>query len=158
MLSALKSFFSPSPLLEEAHALYVQIVARARDPKFYTDFGVPDTLDGRFDLIALHLSFELYRLRAQPQTGELMRALQEVFFADMDRSLREMGVSDTGVGKRIKKMTQAFYGRLQVYEIALQNSDSLREALLRNLYRGGDVNPARVDGLISYLSRMEKSG
>ena len=153
MLAALKSFFGPFPITEQAHAAYVRIVSQSRNQKFYTDFGVADTIDGRFDVIVLHLSLVLNRLKSEQQMGEFKRVLQEVFFADMDRSLREMGVTDTGVGKRIKKMTQAFYGRLQTYEIAFDDEKLLAEALSRNLYRGIIVSETVSSAIANYIQR-----
>ena len=117
MISALKKIFSPQPYQQEAHQLYVTLVEQARAPLFYSEYEVPDTIDGRFDMIVLHVCLLCKRLRDIDTDAsiELSRALMETFFADMDRSLREMGSTDTGVGKRIKKMSQAYFGRLQAY-------------------------------------------
>lgn len=138
MFAALKQIFSAPSYQQEAHALYVNIVAEARTPKFYTDYAVPDTLDGRFDMITLVMFTVIDRLKKEntEQSLEFLRTLSEVFFSDMDRSLREMGSTDTGVGKRIKKMSQAFYGRLLAYQAAGSDASKMHEALLRNLYRG----------------------
>lgn len=138
MLS-LKSFLSPSPFQAEARAAYLSVVAQSRNPIFYTEYGVPDTLDGRFDLIVLHMFLVMHRLRNE-KAGEFIRAFQETFFADMDRSIREMGVSDTGVGKRIKKMSEAFFGRIRAYEESLSDKETLKVSLMRNLYRS-DATP-----------------
>src|SRR5262245_47098433 len=104
-----------SPLKRHAQALYVALVEAARRPFLYTDFSIPDTLDGRFDAIVVHLFLLVRRLRQEPGARNLAlaRHLQEAFIADMDRSLREMGVGDTGVGHRIKKMGGALAGRLR---------------------------------------------
>ncbi len=138
MLKAISNLFSAPPYRDESHALYVRIVEQARAPEFYTSYGVPDTLDGRFDLITLHMFLAIDRLKkiGSIEAMELLRAVSEVFFADMDRSLREMGSSDTGVGKRIKNMSQAFYGRQLAYQTAGGDTGKLQEALLRNVYRG----------------------
>lgn len=138
MLAALKSIFAAPAYQHEAHQLYLRIVESARQPVFYTDYAVPDTLDGRFDMIALHMFLVTHRLKKEntPEALEFLRAVSEVFFADMDRSLREMGASDTGVGKRIKNMSQAFYGRQLAYQTAGDDEAKMAEALLRNLYRG----------------------
>src|SRR5271156_4707651 len=98
MLTAIKHIFTPHPSKQQAHDAYLAIVAQSRDPVFYTDWHVPDTLDGRFDVIVLHM---FLALTAHEKDAEFCRALSEFFFADMDRSLREMGVGDTGVGKRV---------------------------------------------------------
>ncbi len=121
---------------ESAAALYRTVVAKARSPRFYSDAGVPDTLDGRFELIALHAFMVLRRLQADPdRTGVLAQALFDAMFADMDRSLREMGAGDLGVGRRVKFMASSFLGRIKAYEGGLESGDeALRSALLRNLY------------------------
>lgn len=152
MLAALKNWLSPSPIRVRAHECYVHITQQSRRSVFYADWQVPDTLDGRFDIIVLHLCLVLERLgdtRADEELGEFSRYLQECFFADMDRSLREMGVSDTGVGKRVKKMAEAFYGRQQSYG----NEAVLAEALKRNVYRDESVDAATLAALEAYVVR-----
>jgi cytochrome b pre-mRNA-processing protein 3 len=155
MLSALKTLFSPSPLREQAHDAYVLLVRQSRQPFFYKEYEVPDTVDGRFDVMALHLFMVIHRLRSETEkeAGEFIRALTEVFFADMDRSLREMGVGDTGISRRIKNMAQAFYGRLTVYEQSFTDPDKLAESLTRNLYRGTEKSPEIILAVIAYMQR-----
>jgi cytochrome b pre-mRNA-processing protein 3 len=121
-----------------ATALYASILDRAREPHFFASLGVPDTVDGRFETLALHAFLVLLRLKSEPSeaaTG-LSRALLEAFFADMDRSLREMGAADLGVGRRVKAMAQALFGRIGAYEKALAEAGdaALEAALRRNLY------------------------
>jgi len=141
-----------SPLKRQAQALYVAIVAQARQPFLYRDFGIADTLDGRFDAIILHMFPVIRRLKRTPEARmlSLARLLQEAFIADMDRSLREMGVGDTGVGHRIKKMGGALGGRLRAYESAVNDVAAMREALVRNVYRG--VPDTRVSALAAYVA------
>ena len=136
MLAQLTRLFIPPAEQAQAQTVYMALVKQARRPVFYTDMQVPDTLDGRFELILLHLFLLLYRLQHDTSTSSTkqQRLLLETFFADMDRSIRELGVSDTGVGKRVKKMAAAFYGRRQAYEEALLDPQALQEALRRNLY------------------------
>ncbi len=138
MLEGLKSIFSAPAYQQESHLLYLRVVETARQPKFYTDYAVPDTIDGRFDMIAIHMFLVTNRLRkdGSPEALEFLRAVSEVFFADMDRSLREMGSTDTGVGIRVKKMSQAFYGRQLAYQTAGDDEAKMAEAILKNLYRG----------------------
>lgn len=144
------SLFRRRPLQQSANALYLALVAQARQPIFYLSFGVPDTLDGRFDMIALHAFLLLHRLKMAQghEFGSLPADLsQEVFdlmFADMDRNLREMGVGDLGIAPKVKTMARAFYGRVAAYEAGLDASEPsvLLDALKRNLYRG--VNPAEI--------------
>ena len=130
--------------------LYVAVVEQARQPAFYLDHRVPDTVDGRFELIALHTFLVLHRLtRDGERTRGLGQALFDRLFADMDRSLREMGAGDMGVGKRIQHMAQGFYGRMAAYREALAAAGAALEgALRRNLY--GTV----PDGTISLAAMV----
>lgn len=153
---SLKKLFAPAPFAGEAHIAYGNVVMQARNPWFYKMQGVPDTVDGRFDLIVLHLFLAANRLQQEVSTGtsEFIRVLSEVFFADMDRSLREMGSTDTGTGKRVKAMAQAFYGRLQSYEQSAANEHALKESLRRNLYRESNtVLPEQLSALADYVQR-----
>ena len=133
--------------------LYAQIVAQARRPVFYERYAVADSLDGRFDLIVLHLHLVLERLGGLAGGDTLQRALQEVFFADLDRSLREMGVGDLSVGKRVKQMARAFYGRVAAYDAPLRTGDgaALAAALRRNLWRGTDPGEGVAEALAAHL-------
>lgn len=130
------------PEQAQAVAIYEAIVAQARHPALYRDHGVPDTVDGRFEMVVLHMVSLFQRLGrddngAQPVVQEVF----DTFLADMDRSLREMGVSDLGVPKRMKAMGKSFYGRLAVYGKALGQHDraGMVEALQRNLYPETDA-------------------
>jgi cytochrome b pre-mRNA-processing protein 3 len=133
-------------------ALYAKAVDQARQAIFYSKGGVADTVDGRFDLLVLHMFLLLHRLGAE---GAAMRGLSQslfdLMFDDMDRSLREMGVSDMAVGKRVKEMAQAFYGRIDAYEPALADPEQLQVALGRNLYRGGEVAAETVQSMARYV-------
>lgn len=149
--SVFKKIFSPEPQLAAAHELYVALVTQARKPFFYEECGVADTLDGRFDVIVLHIFMLTQRLRNE--NPELLRAVWEVFFSDMDRSLREMGASDTGIGKRIKKMAQAFYGRIDSYEKTIADEAAFKESLTRNLYRGATVGDEQISALAVYVEK-----
>lgn len=123
------------------YALYTVAVQTARDPAFYAGLGVPDTLDGRFDMIGLHVSLLMDRLRRAPSPGpELAQAVFDAMFSDMDFNLREMGVSDMSVGKRVKVMWEALNGRAQAYAAALEagNEDAMTQAVARNVWRGAE--------------------
>lgn len=153
MASLLKKLFTPARP-ETVDATYIALVAQARKPFFYTEMQVPDTLDGRFEMIVLHLFIVQHRLLRETSQAEFARQLSEAFFNDMDRSIRELGVADTGVSKRIKRMGKAYNGRLQVYEAGLQEPEVMRAALSRNLYgtlAEGDV--ALLDGMRHYVDR-----
>jgi len=132
-----------------AHEAYAALVAQARNPVLYTQCGIPDTLDGRFDAIILHL----FLFQRGQHDIRLVRRVNEAFVADMDRSLREMGVGDTGIGRRMKKMGQALMGRLQAYQEAWGNETAFREALTRNVYRGAETSPVQMEALLHYLSQ-----
>lgn len=156
MLSTLKQLFTPSASRHQAYELYVQLVTQARQPVFYADWGVEDTVDGRFDVIVLHIFLLLSRLEqegANPQVEEFSRTISEAFFSDMDRSLREMGSTDTGVSIRIKNMAQAFYGRMKAYKDAIGDETATAEALKRNVYREREVSPEVVASLAAYMGR-----
>jgi cytochrome b pre-mRNA-processing protein 3 len=99
--------------------LYGTIVAQARMPSFYRDYAVPDTLNGRFDLILLHLALLLDRLAQDPALRHLGQAVFDRFCQDMDHNLREMGVGDLAVPKEMRRIGEAFYGRAQAYRAAL---------------------------------------
>jgi len=117
--------------------LYASIVAEARDPVWYARLGVPDTLDGRFDMIAALLSLALLRIEAAGDAGrEAGARLTELFIDDMDGQLRQIGIGDVIVGKHIGKMMSAVGGRLAAYREALGDEERLAEALKRNLWRG----------------------
>lgn len=149
--SLFKKIFVPDPLQLPAHNAYIALVGQARKAFFYQEYGVADNIDGRFDVIVLHMFLLTARLKAQ--APEFLRALWEVFFSDMDRSLREMGASDTGIGKRVKKMAQAFYGRIDSYEKTLADEAEFKEALRRNLYRGAEVGDSQLESLAAYVKR-----
>ncbi len=132
-------------------ALYGAIVAQARLPAFYRDYGVPDTVEGRFDLIVLHLAPVLDRLAEVPALRGLAQGVFDRFWQDMDHNLREMGVGDLAVPKRMRSMGEAFYGRAKAYREALAADDqkALVEALARNIY-GGAQGP-QADRLAAYM-------
>lgn len=125
---------SGAPLRGTIEAIYGMIVAQAREPLFYQGLGVPDTVNGRFDMVVLHLWMVLRRLRAASEGPALAQALFDHFCDDMDDNLREMGVSDVGVPKRMKAFGEAFYGRSIAYDQALEaGGPALADALARNI-------------------------
>lgn len=128
------------------------IVAQARLPRFYRDFAVADTINGRFDLVLLHLALVLDRLTVDGRLQDPGQALFDRFCQDMDDNLREMGISDLKVPKEMRRMGEAFYGRSQAYLAALSDNDdrALVEALTRNVYGGAPVDAALVARLATY--------
>src|SRR5262245_37275023 len=133
--------------------LYGTIVAQVRLPCFYREYGVSDTVDGRFDLLVLHLATILDRLAEDPDLLDLGQALFDRFCQDMDQNLREMGIGDLSVPKEMQRIGEAFYGRAQVYRSALagQGAQPLLEALTRNVYGGRSVAPAAPARLAAYI-------
>jgi cytochrome b pre-mRNA-processing protein 3 len=125
-------------------AIYGMIVTQAREPLFYRDLAVPDTVNGRFDLLVLHLWLVLRRLRAAEGAAALSQALFDRFCNDMDDNLREMGVGDLTVPKRMQAFGEAFYGRTAAYDMALQAGDEpLAQALCKNILNGEGIENAR---------------
>ena len=155
----MKPLFGRDPYEEPACSLYRKIVVQARQPGFFRDCGLPDTLDGRFDLLVLHVFLVLRRLkRDREETADLAQALFDALFRDMDESLREMGAGDMGVGRRVKRMAEAFYGRVAAYEEALASDAALEGAALedavgRNLFAGRPATPDRLAALADYIRR-----
>ena len=145
-----------------ARQLFGRIVEQARDPGFYRAVGVPDTLDGRFEVIGLHLFLLLRRLRLEQDEREgaaqLAQLLFDAAFANFDENLREMGVGDLSVGGRVKQMAQGFYGRAAAYDRGFAEPDgaSLEDAVRRNLF--GTVSPtdSQVEAIVGYLRREDR--
>jgi cytochrome b pre-mRNA-processing protein 3 len=125
----------------QSRPLYEAIVAAARHPSHYTGMGVADTVEGRFEMLCLYLYLALARLKGENRE-EFRGELTDMFFADMDRALREMGVGDISVGKKVRKMAESFYGRVSAYEAAGEDDAGLAAALARNVYAGGDESHA----------------
>jgi cytochrome b pre-mRNA-processing protein 3 len=152
----LKRLFQSPRFQSEGRALYRQLSAHSRLPVFYTRYGVPDTLDGRFEMLCLHAYALFHSLKGKGADAEaLSQAVYDAMFSDLDGSLREMGVADLGVGKRIKAMTEALNGRIQAFDRAFAAEGlALDEAICRNVY--GTVTPAEpeVRAMADYLRRI----
>ena len=144
----------PAPLRGTIEAIYGMIVAQAREPWFYRELGVSDTVNGRFDMLLLHLWLLLRQLKQigeatgasqeQPSQGLLSQGLIDRFCSDMDHNLRELGTSDLKVPKKMQEFGRAFYGRAAAYDRALAaGSEALALALDKNIYNGSDLVQAR---------------
>ena len=139
--------------------LYGAIVAQARAPEFYTDYGVPDTIEGRYDMVVLHVYLVFRRLA---EAGEAARArgqeMFDLFIEDMDASMRELGVGDLSVPRKMRAMAEGYYGRAGVYDAALLDAadDKLAAALLRNVYAGNGNAKAGARRLARYVRHAEK--
>lgn len=134
--------------------LYESIVARSRDPIFYQSFGVPDTVEGRYELLVLHGYAVMSRLKECGEEAEaLNQRLFDLVFSDMDDNLRELGVSDLKVGVKVKKLAQAFYGRAVAYENGLAADDraELDDAIARNVFGTADPAEGHVGAMADYL-------
>ena len=131
--------FRKSVDTEAVYAVYSAIVAQSRQPRFYADWGVPDTVTGRFDMICLHLALLFGRLRAEGKAAtDFSQAVFDLFFKDMDRSLREMGASDLGVPKKIQKMGNLFYGLMANLNEAIASGvpGEVEAVVARNVFEG----------------------
>ena len=128
---------------DEALPLYNAVVGQARAEHWYREGTVPDTVDGRFDMIATLLAIVMLRLEAEPAGGEPAARLAERFVDDMDGQLREIGIGDIIVGKHIGKMMSMLGGRLGAYREGLAAGD-IAPALVRNLYRGATPDDAAL--------------
>jgi cytochrome b pre-mRNA-processing protein 3 len=138
-----------------AFQLYGAAVAAARDPHLYLGLGVPDSLDGRFDAISLHVYLLIRRLNTEAEPGPVLaQALFDAMFLDMDINLREMGVGDMSVGKRNRAMWEAFHGRSAAYSRAWDNPAQLETAIARNFWRDADA-PAGSAASLVRLARAQ---
>jgi len=150
MISTLFYYLTtPRAKRHKAQTLYMQAVEQARTPIYYQNYAVPDSVDGRFDMIALHV----FLVTKDLQDARLYELVIEAMIQDMDRSLREMGVGDMSVGKKVQKMAHAINGRLQAYRQSWPEVSALAAALERNLYRGDEGRRSEAVALAGYLTQ-----
>lgn len=143
-----------NPHRDAAARAYADVVGQARRPEFFIGCGVPDTLDGRFELVCLHAFLYLHRLKGLAEAAPASQEFLDAMFADFDRSLREIGTGDLSVGRQVTRMAEAFYGRIRAYEDGLAGDDAaLTAALARNLYGTASLGPAQLDRMAAYLRR-----
>lgn len=148
---------------ETALPLYEAIVAQARAPHWYEAGAVPDSIDGRFDMVATILALVLLRLEGDPAGAAPSASLTERFVEDMDGQLREIGIGDVVVGKHIGKMMGMLGGRLGAYRDALADGDlgDLDAVLIRNLYRGAGPDAAALrhvhESLLAFRDALAKA-
>jgi cytochrome b pre-mRNA-processing protein 3 len=145
MLNALRR---KADVRRAAGRLCAGLMAQARRPVFFTDFGVPDTMDGRFDLLALHAWLMLETCEREPA---LAQALIDEIFLHFDEALRQMGTGDVGMNRRLRTLAGAFYGRLQAYRTAA-DVQALTDAILRNLYRGAHDRVSEAQVMATYAA------
>ena len=165
MLSSLINRIRGGPPASEraARQLYDAAVGQARELEPYLQGGVPDSVDGRFEMVVLHVYFILRRLKPTDGEsgelgGEVGQALFDLMFIDMDQSLREMGVSDLSVGKRVKFMAKAFFGRVTAYDNGIAGDDALlASAIVRNVYGTVEGMEDKAPALAAYMRRQVDS-
>jgi len=155
--------FRRRPEDDAALSLYRSLVEKAREAAFYAELGVPDTVDGRFDMIVIHAMLVLRRLRNGGARADAVgQALFDLMFKDMDQSLRELGVGDMSIGKHIKRMAKAFYGRANMQgtglEAALASGETraLESALLDTVFRRTEPAPEALHAIAGYIQRTDR--
>ncbi|MDJ0895712.1 MAG: ubiquinol-cytochrome C chaperone family protein [Alphaproteobacteria bacterium] len=145
--------------------LYAATVRQARSPGFFEALGVPDTLDGRFDVLSVHIHAVLRRLKEigagasstadRRRISRFAQRIHDHMMADMENNLRQLGTGDLAVGKRVKEMASALYGSMEAYDEGLDGDEaSLHGALARNLYRLGDPSSAQSAAMASYVRAL----
>jgi len=135
-----------------AFELYTAMVMQARQPEFYAKLGVPDTIEGRFDLILVHAFVLFRRLKTDDGDRDLAQHIFDVMFADLDQNMREMGIGDVGILKRIRKMSESYHGRIVAYEEGVQSGAAeLAAALDRNLFADTDVSDEQLMAMVGYV-------
>ncbi len=139
--------------MEAADALYAAAAEQARAVPFYARLGVPDTVEGRFEMVTLHVWLILRRLKSdQPEARKISQKLFDATFSNFDAALRELGVGDLVVGKKIRKLAENFYGRARAYDAAIAGDGrDLPEALARNVYESENEDVAA--DLAGYVRR-----
>lgn len=161
LLAAVARLFA-DPADAPARALYAAAVAQARNPAFYRRLAAPDTLDGRYELVTLHVYLLLRALKGQGKAAhDVGRRLMEIMVDDFDRSLREMGIGDTGIPRRVKQMARGFAGRQAAFDAALDvpldagGDEALDVAVDNNIYGTVPDAPAAARAAIAAYIRRE---
>lgn len=157
----LKRLFKPRASVAAGRELYALTVTQSRLPALYTDLGVADSPEGRFELYSLHVYLLLERMKGQgDRAAETAQALFDTYLSALDHGLREMGVGDLSVGKKMRKLGEAFYGRVKALEDALASLPdrrALEAVLTRTVLEGGapDKAPALADYLLKQRQTLE---
>ncbi len=158
-MSLLKRLFGntePDPKIKLV-PLYNQIVARAREPHWYVEGQVPDSIDGRFDMVAAILTLVILRLEEDEARAQDMAHLTEVFVDDMDGQLREVGIGDMIVGKHIGRIMGALGGRLGAFREAMADNPKLDDTILRNIYRSENADTIALSHVRQGLLDVERA-
>ncbi|MEX6634581.1 ubiquinol-cytochrome C chaperone family protein [Hyphococcus lacteus] len=152
----LNAIFKKDPSLEAGRALYAAAVEQARSAPLYEQLGAEDTVEGRFEQVALHVYLVMRRLKTEPGARETSQCMFDAMFQNMDDSLREMGVGDDAVGKKVRKMAESFHGRIAAFEDALApNAEpaELERALGRNLF--ANEQAAAAPKFAAYVRKLD---
>ncbi|WP_371346161.1 ubiquinol-cytochrome C chaperone family protein [Ancylobacter sp. IITR112] len=147
-------FFRRNDGGETIQRLYGAIVAHSRQPVFYTDYAVPDTIEGRFEMILAHAFLLFHRLKGEDEARRALgQGVFDAFCTDMDANLREMGVGDLTVPKKMKKVAEAFYGRIAAYEAPIEagDLDALTQAVLRNVHGSKPAHEGEARAFAHYM-------
>jgi len=156
----LDRLFRPRPARAAGHNLYVSAVAQARTPWLYAELAAPDTPEGRFEVYSLHVILLLDRMRGHGEpAGDVSQALFDTFVSGLDNALREMGVGDLSVGRKMRRLGEAFYGRCKSYEAAfaaLPDRGALEALVTRTVYAEADVSlaPRLTDYLLTQRAAL----
>jgi cytochrome b pre-mRNA-processing protein 3 len=154
----LKLIRSPTPARLAAERLHASAVRRARLPALYARFGAPDTVEGRFEMLSVHIILLIERLTGQDgAAAETRQLLFDAFVSHLDGAMREMGVGDLAMAKRMRRLGEAFYGRLQSYSLALErlpDTGELAAVVARTILEGSDASP---QPLATYLAGVHAS-
>ncbi len=154
----LDRIFRPKPSVTAGRTLYAACVQQSRTPRLYVDMAAPDSVEGRFEVYTLHVVLILDRLVNQgPEAAKTSQGLFDAYTQSLDDALREMGVGDLTVGKKMRRLGEAFYGRVKNYHAALEklpDTDDLRALVLRTVY--ADVEAPPVEALISYILKQKE--
>lgn len=147
--------FRSSPAKDAGRRLYEAVTAQARQPALYAELGAPDTVEGRFELYNLHVVLLLRRLKGLGgRAGETAQALFDTYVGSLDHALREMGVGDLSVGKKMRKLGEAIYGRVRSFDAAIgEGGGALDDLLRRTVYAGAQPDAAALAALSDYLRR-----
>jgi len=150
----LKGLFAPNPAKTAGRQLFASAAGKARDPAFYLDAAVPDTHEGRFELYNLHVALVLRRLKGEG-AARVRQALFDAYVRSLDDSLRDMGVGDLSVGKKMRRLGEAIYGRLKGYEEALDAADdeALRALIGRTMF--DDAQAPSAGPIANYVRRTD---
>jgi cytochrome b pre-mRNA-processing protein 3 len=153
-----EKWLAPRPAVAAGRALFQGLAAQARQPGLYLEAQVPDTVEGRFELYVLHLVLVLRRLKGEgSQAAETSQATFDAFLKNLDEGLRDMGVGDLSVGKKMRKLGEAVYGRIKSYDRALEPGaapDDLAAVIRRTVYQGDDAAPGAA-ALAAYVRGIQ---